>query len=54
MADQTAPWCPDNVTEGFVLPSNFHTQAVASHDALNTVFSFEPAERLQTARKKEF
>jgi hypothetical protein len=52
MADQTALWCPDNVIKGLEVPSNFHTQAVSSHEALNTVFSFKPAARLQTARKK--
>lgn len=52
MADQTALWCPDNVIKGLVVPSNFHTQAVSSHEALNTVFSFKPAARLHTAMKR--
>ena len=54
MADQTALWCPDNVIKGLGVPSNFHTQAVSSHEALNTVFSFKPAARLQTAMKKQY
>ena len=53
MADQTALWCPDNVIKGLVVPSNFHTQAVSSHEALNTVFTFKPAARPQTAMKRQ-